>query len=64
MKIYLFSFQLWSLEMKAIYATLPLHKSPVRYLLFSPGAELILVSVGEQIAWWDISKIPLEAQNK
>uniref|UniRef100_A0A1Y1N3Z0 CARD domain-containing protein n=1 Tax=Photinus pyralis TaxID=7054 RepID=A0A1Y1N3Z0_PHOPY len=48
---------IWSVESKTILGTLQLHKSSVRYLLFSPSPALILISVGDQIAWWDLTKL-------
>lgn len=36
--------------------TLRLHETPVEYMLFSPGLEPILVSLGDQIAWWNLKK--------
>ncbi|KAK4883286.1 hypothetical protein RN001_006605 [Aquatica leii] len=55
---------IWSIESKFQIGTLQLHKSSVRYLLFSPSPALILISVGDQIAWWDLTKLPDDAQNK
>ncbi|KAK5650442.1 hypothetical protein RI129_001471 [Pyrocoelia pectoralis] len=49
---------IWSVESKMILGTLQLHKSSVQYLLFSPSPALILISVGDQIAWWDLTKLP------
>nr|XP_022905810.1 apoptotic protease-activating factor 1 isoform X1 [Onthophagus taurus] len=40
------------------FAKLQLHVSPVRYILSSPYSSLIFVSVGEQIAWWNLAKLP------
>lgn len=41
--------------------TLKLHNSWVRNLIFSPppasGAPFVLVSVADQVAWWDISYV-------
>ncbi|KAF5270299.1 hypothetical protein FQA39_LY08410 [Lamprigera yunnana] len=51
---------IWCVESKTQLGTLQLHKSAVRYLLFSPSPALILISVGDQIAWWDLTKLPDE----
>ncbi|KAF5308658.1 hypothetical protein FQR65_LT06119 [Abscondita terminalis] len=55
---------IWSVESKVQIGTLHLHKSSVRYLLFSPSPALILISVGEQIAWWDLTKLPNDDKDK
>ncbi|CAH0552926.1 unnamed protein product [Brassicogethes aeneus] len=48
--------QVWNTVNKYKSITLKLHETPVEYLLFSPGLEPILVSLGDQIAWWNLKK--------
>ncbi|CAG9822421.1 unnamed protein product [Phaedon cochleariae] len=43
--------------------SLDLHDDPVEDLLFSPNMEPILVSLGEQIAWWNLKSF-LETKKK
>lgn len=61
----MFIFQIWSVENKMQISVLELHTSWVRNLVFSPpaipGAPLILVSVGDQIVWWNITHVCLNA---
>lgn len=59
----IFNFQLWSTEYKQIIQTLSLHQSQVYNLHFAPSVlSLILVSVGDQIGWWDINYIKQKAE--
>lgn len=34
-----------------------LHHNAVKHLAFSPGPDYILVSLSEQIAWWNVLKV-------
>ncbi|XP_069696583.1 apoptotic protease-activating factor 1-like isoform X2 [Periplaneta americana] len=59
---------IWDVNNAVVLGTLKLHKTSVRNLLFSPPAKadgslnisqppLILLSVGDQIGWWDVNQL-------
>ncbi|KDR23382.1 Apoptotic protease-activating factor 1 [Zootermopsis nevadensis] len=61
---------IWDVQTKVILDTLKLHKTGVQNLLFSPPASaagsslvslppIILLSVGDQIGWWDVGRLTM-----
>nr|CAH7740325.1 unnamed protein product [Callosobruchus chinensis] len=48
---------IWNLNEKYKHTTLDLHSGPVEILYFSPNVEPILVSLGEEIAWWNLKHL-------
>ncbi|KAG5884486.1 hypothetical protein JTB14_001281 [Gonioctena quinquepunctata] len=46
--------EVWNMKENNKKTTLSLHEDPVEELVFSPNLEPILVSVGAEIAWWNL----------
>lgn len=48
---------MWDVDKKGLLdLSLQLHHNQVRHLAFSPEPDYVLVSLSEQIAWWNIGE--------
>ncbi|XP_018327304.1 uncharacterized protein LOC108738400 [Agrilus planipennis] len=54
------SITIWSVELKEVLYSLDAHKREIYYLQFSPSPMFILVSVADQIIWWNLMNVPKE----